>query len=88
MNKGFKIAVENLEKITNSTKRILKKVDKILEYIIDSPQVIILVAVAGIVSMSAILGVLIGVHIIKLIKTMKHENGDNAKLIKDLFSKR
>ena len=71
MNKGFKIAVENFEKITNSTERILGKVDKILEYIINSPQVIILLAVASIVSMSSILRVLLGVYIIRLIKALK-----------------
>merc|ERR1711989_258137 len=42
INKGFKIAVDNLKKITNSTERILKEVDKIVEYIVDSPQVIII----------------------------------------------
>ena len=41
LNKGFKVATDNLEKITNSTKKILKKVDIILEKLSESPQSII-----------------------------------------------
>ena len=47
LNKGFKVAVDSLEKITNSTERILKKVDQILKNLADSPQVIVLIAVSG-----------------------------------------
>merc|ERR1711895_311790 len=31
LNKGFKVAVDSLDKITNSTERILEKVEQILE---------------------------------------------------------
>ena len=37
MNNGFKSAMENFEKITNSTERILEKIDKILGLLLDSP---------------------------------------------------
>ena len=84
MNQSFKIVIENFPKITNSTKRILEKIDNILEYIIGSPQVIILIAVASIISISSVLGVLLGAHIIKLMKTLRRDDGDNVKLIKDL----
>ena len=88
LNQGFKVAVDSLEKITNSTERILKKVNKILENLADSPQVIVLIAVSGMVLIASILGILIGIHIIKLINTMKSESRDNAKLVRELFSER
>ena len=71
LNKGFKVAVDSLEKIANSTERILGKVEQILETLADSPQVIVLITVSGMVSIASILGVLIGMYIIKLIKTIK-----------------
>ena len=49
LNKGFKVATDSLEKITNSTEKILKKVDKILENLADSPQIIVLIVVSGMV---------------------------------------
>ena len=82
LNKGFKVAVDSLEKIINSTERILKKVDQIFKNLADRPQVIVLIAVSGMVLIASILGVLLGIHIIKLIKTIKSESRDNAKLIR------
>ena len=84
MNKGFKITVENFEKIPNSIEKILEKVDRILKLIIDNPQVIIIIAFASIVSISSVLGVLLRANIIKLIKTLRRDDGDIVKLIKDL----
>ena len=49
LNKGFKVATDNLEKISNSTKKILKKVDTILENLADSPPFIILIVVASMI---------------------------------------
>ena len=49
LNKGFKVTVDSLEKITNSTERILEKVDQILATLADSPQVIVLITVLGMV---------------------------------------
>ena len=61
----------------------MEKVEQILETLADSPQVIALITVSGMVLIASILGVLI-----KLIKTMKIEGKDNTKLIMKLFSKR
>ena len=88
LNKGFKVTVDSLGKIANFTERILKKVEQILETLADSPQVIVLIIVSGMVLIASILGVLIGMHIIKLIKTMKTESKDNNELIMKLFSER
>ena len=49
LNKGFKVATDSLEKITNSTEKILRKVDTILENLADSPQFIILIGVASMI---------------------------------------
>ena len=88
LDREFKVATDSLEKITNSTEKILRKVDQILKNLANSPQVIVLITVSGMVLISSILGVLIGLHIIKQIKTMKRESKDNAKLIRELFSER
>ena len=88
LNKGFKVAVDSLEKITNSTERILEKVDQILKTLANSPQVIVLITVSGMVSIASILGVLIGMYIIKLIKTIKTESKENTELIMKLYSER
>ena len=40
------------------------------------------------VSIGLVFGILLGLHIIKLIKEMRNESRDNTKIIKDLFSKR
>ena len=66
----------------------MEKVEQILETLADSPQVIVLITVSGMVLIAPILSVLIGMHIIKLIKTMKIENKENAELIMKLFSER
>ena len=63
LNKGFKVAADSLENITNHTEKILKEVDQILRNLADSPQVIVLITVSGMVSIASILGVLIGIHI-------------------------
>ena len=48
--KGFKVALDSLGKIANSTERIMEKVEQILENLADSPQVIVLRTVSGMVS--------------------------------------
>ena len=88
LNKGFEVATDSLEKITNSTEKILRKVDKILENLADSPQIIVLIVVSGMVSIASVFGILLGLRIIKLIKEMRNESRDNTKIIKDLFSER
>ena len=88
LNKGFKVAVDSLEKIANSTERILGKVEQILETLADSPQVIVLITVSGMVLIASILSVLIGMHNIKLTKAVKTESKENTELISKLFSER
>ena len=70
------------------TEKILRKVDKILENLADSPQIIVLIVVSGMVSIASVFGVLLGPRIIKLIKEMRNERRDNTMIIKDLFSER
>ena len=88
LNKGFKVATDSLEKITNSTEKILRKVDTILENLADSPQFIILIVVASIILIGLIFGIVLELCITKLIKEMRNEIRDNTKIIKDLFSER
>ena len=70
MNQGFKIAVENFERITTVTSKILEKVDQILEILLTSPQGIIAVTIASVISASSVLGLILATHIIMLIKAL------------------
>ena len=88
LNKGFKVALDSLGKIANSTERIMAKVEQILETLADSPQVIVLITMSVMVLIASMLGVLIGIHIMKLTKILKTENKENAKQIMKLFSER
>ena len=47
-------------------------------------QGIITIAIASVISVSSILGLILATHIIMLIKTLKQEEEDNTKVIKDL----
>ena len=88
LNKGFKVASDSLGKIANTTERIMEKVEQILETLADSPQVIVLITMSVMVSIASVLSVLIGVHIMKLTKTLRTENKKNAEQIIKLFSER
>ena len=88
LNKGFKVATDSLGKVSNTTERIMEKVEQILEILADSPQVIVLITMSVMVSIASVLSVLIGVHIMKLTKTLRTENKKNAEQIMQLFSER
>ena len=62
------------------TSKILEKVNQILEILLTSPQGII----ASIISVSLVLELMLATHIIMLIKALKQEQEDNAKIIKEL----
>ena len=68
------------------TERIMERVEQILKILADSPQVIVLITMSVIVSTASVLSVLIGVHIMKLIKTVRIENKKNAEQIMQLFT--
>ena len=68
INQGFNIAVENFKTITNWTKKILEKVDKILGLLLSSPQNIITITIASIISILSVLGLIPITNIIRLIK--------------------
>merc|ERR1712208_136663 len=74
LNKGFKVARDNLDKLANTTERIMERVEQILEILADSPQVIVLITVSVIVSIASVINLLIGMQNTKLAKTLKIEN--------------
>ena len=82
MSQRFKTARENLDRNTNSTKKILEKVGKMLELFLSSPQNIITIAIASIISISSILGLILVTYIIRLIRNLRQEEESNVKLIK------
>ena len=78
LNKGFKVATDNLDKLANTTERILEKVEQVLEILADSPQVIALITVSIIVSVATVINLLIGMQNMKLAKALKFENKQNT----------
>ena len=66
----------------------MKKVDIILGNLSDSPQSVILIVAISIILVGLIIGIVLELHITKLIKEMRTEIRDNTKEIKDLFSER
>ena len=88
LNKGFKVATDNLDKLANTTERIMEKVEQILEILADSPQVIVLITVAIIVSVASVINLLIGMQNMKLAKALKIENKQNTEQILQQFTER
>ena len=88
LNKGFKVATDNLDKIANTTERILGKVEQILEILADSPQVITLITVLIIVLVATVINLLIGMQNMKLAKALKFENKKNAEEILQKFTEK
>ena len=88
LNKGFKVATDNLDKLANTTERIMEKVEQILETLADSPQVIVLITVAIIVSVASVINLLIGMQNMKLAKALKIENKQNTEQILQQFTER
>ena len=74
LNKGFKVATDSLGKVANTMERIMERVEQILKILADSPQVIVLITMSVIVSIASVINLLIGMHIMKLPKTLKIEN--------------
>ena len=88
LNKGFKVATDNLDKLANTTERIMGKVEQILEILADSPQVIVLITVSMIVSVTTVINLLIGMQNMKLAKALKFENKQNTEEILQKFTEK
>ena len=86
LNRGFKVAVESLETIADSSEKILKKVDTILGILSDDTQSILLMVATSVILIGLIIGILLELRINKLIKEMRTEIRNNTQEIKDLFS--
>ena len=87
LNQGFKIATKTFEKIINPTKKILKKVDKILEILLDSHQNIVIMTSASTVSILLILGLTLTTNMMKIAINLKQKEEDANKLVKELYEK-
>ena len=85
LNKGFKVATDNLDKLANTTERIMEKVEQIIETLVDSPQVIVLTTVAMIIAVASVINLLIGMQNMKLAKALKFENKQYTELILEKF---
>ena len=85
LNKGFKVATDNLDEISNATEKVLEKVEQILEILDNSPQVIVVMAVAMIMLTASVINLLIGMLNMKMTKELKNENEQNKKKILEKF---
>ena len=81
LNKGFKVATDNLDKIAKATKKVLEKVEQILEILDDSPQVIVVMAAAIIMLTASVINLLIGIQNMKMAKALKDDNEENKNEI-------
>ena len=88
LSKGFKVATGNLDKIANTTERILGKVEQVLEILADIPQVIALITVSIIVLVATVINLLIGMQNMKLAKALKFESKKNAEEILQKFTEK
>ena len=83
LNKGFNFATGRLDNIAKSTERILEKVEKVLETLADSPQVIALITMSMLVLVATVINLLIGIQNLKKTKALKIDNQQNTKKILD-----
>ena len=86
--KDLKLLRDNLDKIANTTERILGKVEQVIEILADSPQVITLIMVSIIVLVATVINLLIGMQNMKLAKALKFENKQNAEEILQKFTEK
>ena len=70
LNKGFKVAIESLETVADSSERILRKIDAILDILSDDTQSILLVVATSMLLIELISGILLNLRINKLVKEM------------------
>ena len=82
-NQGFGFATEGFEEIINPAKKILKKIDKILDILLDSPHNIITIIIASVVSISSTLGLTLTIYIIKIMKSPRQKEEDAVKIAKE-----
>ena len=71
MNKGFKIASDKFEKVINSSEKILRSADRILEILLEGHHNIIVIVGAGTVSILVVLELMQIIYMIKLAKCFK-----------------
>ena len=88
LNKGFKVAAESLETVADSSEKILRKIDAILNILSDDAQSILLVVATSMLLIELISGILLKLSINKPIKKMRTEVRNNTQEIKDLISER
>ena len=87
LNPRSKIATESFENIIKLTKKILQKVDKILEILLNSYHNIVTMIIASIVSISSILGLTLIIYIIKIVRSLRQREEDTDKLVKESYGK-
>ena len=88
LNKGFNFASSRLDDIAKSTERILEKVEKVLETLADSPQVIALITMSILVLVATVINLLIGIQNLKKAKALKVDNQQNTKKILEKFTEK
>ena len=87
-NKGFNFATGRLDNIAKSTERILEKVEKVLETLADSPQVIALITMSILVLVATVINLLIGIQNLKMAKALEVDDQQNTKKILEKFTEK
>ena len=82
MNKGFNIASDKFEKIINSSEKILRSTDRILEILVEGHHTIIVIVGAGTVVILVIMVIIQISYMIKLAERFKKKDVETDKTIK------
>ena len=84
MNKGFKTASDKFEKVINSSEKILRSADRILEILLEGHHNIIVIVGAGTVVILVVLVLVQIIYMIKLAEYFKKKNVESDEKIKEL----
>ena len=82
--KGFKITSDKFRKVINSSEKILKSADRILEILLEGHHNIIVIMGAGTVVILVVLVLVQITYMIKLSEYFKKKNVESDKKIKEL----
>ena len=64
------------------------KIDKILDFLLDSPHNIVTIVIASMVPISSILGLTLTIYIIKIVRSLRQKEEDDVKSPKNYMKNR
>ena len=84
MNNGFKITTDMFEKVINTSEKIIKSADKILDILLEGHHNVIVIIGASTVAVLVDLVLVLILYMIKLAKCFKEKNGEADKKTEEI----